>query len=456
MGSHYGHDRLVLSSKAEDGLTPADRRRNFRLGVINGTVFRVTMTAIDSHVVLTWFLAQLGVSNFVIGLVSPIRMGSSFLLQIPVSGYLQQRRYKLPFYRWMAVVRCAVLIAIALVIALVPVHSRWLLRAFFALLIAYSLGAGLTGISFMDVVAKVVAATRRGSFFAQRSFWGGTLTLGASALVGFVLAEPDGLRFPLNISLLFIVAAVTLAVAAGVWSLVKEPPSPLVGRDVRWTEQAGRGVRLLVADPPFRRYALWRYATQLAQSAAPFYVVYAKTVLGVSAQMLGVYLAARTAATILTNLFWGRISDRMGNRRLIQLTNVVGLAMPLAALLVGLLVAMTAQPAPWIAWAYGLVFVGFGAFTSGANIARPGYLLDLAPPAQRPLYLGFSNTLFGIGTFTTLVGGLVVDWAGFSVLFVCSACLFAIALLLSLLMVEPRQRDERAQTRSTALGESRT
>ena len=69
----------------------ATERRNFILGVLNGTIFKITMLLIDPQTVLAWFLMQLEVSNFYIGLISPIRMGSSFLLQIFVSGYLQKQ-----------------------------------------------------------------------------------------------------------------------------------------------------------------------------------------------------------------------------------------------------------------------------------------------------------------------------------------------------------------------------
>ena len=47
----------------------------------------------------------------------------------------------------------------------------------FLLLTAYSMGAGLTGLAFMDIMAKVIPPTRRGAFFAQRAFWGGLLAL---------------------------------------------------------------------------------------------------------------------------------------------------------------------------------------------------------------------------------------------------------------------------------------
>ena len=100
--------------------------RNFFLGVINGAVFRVTMVFIDSEVVLAWFLSQLGVSNFLIGSIPSIRMGSSFLLQILVSGYLQQRSYKLPYYRTLGVIRFLVLLGLAAAVAWTPLASTWL------------------------------------------------------------------------------------------------------------------------------------------------------------------------------------------------------------------------------------------------------------------------------------------------------------------------------------------
>ena len=415
-----------------------DQRRNFFLGVLNGAIFKVTMLLIDSQTVLAWFLIQLGVPNLYIGLISPIRMGSSFLLQILVSGYLQRRSHKLPFYRIMVILRSATLLGIALVIAWIPLGSPWLVILFFALLTAYSMGAGLTGLAFMDMVAKVIPPTRRGAFFGQRSFWGGILALGAGPLIGFLLAESSGVRFPLNVAWLFVGALVTLVLAAIMWSMVKEPPSEVIPEAVDWTEQVKRGGQLLRDNVPYRMYLLAQTCATLADAAGSFYIVYAKAVLGIPAQMLGVYLTARTAASIVSNLFWGRISDRMGNRRLLQITNALGLCMPLIALGIGLLGSRTSAAVPLLSWVYALVFVVSGAFVAAAGIARTGYLLDVAPAAQRSLYLGFSNTLLGVIRFGALASGLIVDWAGFSVLMALSAGFYGLAFVLALVMPEPR------------------
>ena len=93
---------------------------------------------------------------------------------------------------------------------------------------------------------------------------------------------------------------------------------------------------------------------------------------------------------------------------------------------------------PSLSWVYALVFVVSGAFGAASNIASKGYLLDVAPPAQRSLYLGFANTLLGITRFAALASGLFVDWAGFAALMILSACFYSLALLFAIVMPEPR------------------
>ncbi|MCJ7550578.1 MAG: hypothetical protein MUQ30_12965, partial [Anaerolineae bacterium] len=116
----------LAASQAATPLTPRDNRRNFNLGLINGALFRIGDIFIDTEMVLTWFLARLGSSNLLIGFVWPLRFGASFLLQMSVSGYVERRPYKRPLYRRMSIFRCAVLLIFALLVALIPVDSRWL------------------------------------------------------------------------------------------------------------------------------------------------------------------------------------------------------------------------------------------------------------------------------------------------------------------------------------------
>jgi len=380
------------------------QRRNYVLGLLNGSLFQVAEVLMDPTMVLTWFLSQLGASNFVIGLVSPIRYGGWFLPQLFVSGYLQRLEHKLPFYRALLIYRTLVLGAFVVATVLLPLDSGWLLPLFLCALMLYSLGSGLAGIPFMDVVGKVIPATRRGSFFAQRMFLGGILALGASALVGYLLSEPGGLRFPANLSVIFGVAIAFIALSGGAWCLVREPSGEVDPSRVGLSEQIRRGIALLAHNRPYRTFVLARLSLMLAGIAGPFYVVYAKSTLGIAPQMVGVYLTARTGASIAFNLVWGHISDQRGNRALIRLTNTVGLCVPLLALTIGLLHGLFPGGANWLAALYTLVFVASGAFGAGSGIGNMGYMLDIAPPAQRRVQR-FACALGGLfRTRATFVG----------------------------------------------------
>ncbi len=430
MTVHSPHSPLTLSPRA--------LRRNFILGVINGAVFNISEVFMDPEMVFTWFLAQLGASNFLIGLVLPIRQTGWFIPQIFASGYVQRQPRKLPFYKTVGVFRSCVLLCLALSTLLVPVESPWLLAIFFACLIAYSLGSGLAGLVFMAMLQRVIPPRRRGAFFAQRMFWGGLLALGASSAVGVLLDQPDGLHFPLNFALMFGISFMAFVLTVATWALIKEPPEDVSPERVHWRVQVKRGVQILRENAPYRTFVMARICLMLAQLAMPFYIVYAKDVLNVPARMAGVYLTARTASSIVSNLLWGRISDRQGNRCLIRITNCVGLAIPLLALSVGALGSLVPSLLPWLAYIFTLIFVASGSYGMGSAIANMNYLLDIAPPQQRALYVGFSNTLFGLAVLVSSLGGIIVDWAGFAAVMILAAGLYVVAILLSFTMIEPR------------------
>jgi predicted MFS family arabinose efflux permease len=258
--------------------------------------------------------------------------------------------------------------------------------------------------------------------------------------VGFLLEAPDGLPFPTNYSLIFVISAITMGLGMGAWCLLKEPPDESVTpHHIHWKEQFKRGVRIFRGNKHYRIYVAARICIILGQVAMPFYIVYAKDVLGITARMISVYLTARTAASIFSNIFWGRIGDLHGNRRLIRITTGIAILVPLSALGIGWIGRAMPDTLPWLSYAFAIVFVGLGAFGNGAGIASINYLLDIAPPAQKPLYLGFTNTLMGIGMFTTALGGLIVDWAGFDAVMIIAAGFYVVAIGLSLFMIEPRK-----------------
>ena len=413
-------------------------RRNFTLGVLNGAFFNLSSALLDPSLVLSWFVSQLTTSNFLIGLIVPIQNGGWFLPQLVVSSYLQRRQRKLPFYAYMAGVRVTIWGLMTLAVFLIE-DPAVLLVVFFLLLTAYSLGDGLGGLSFVDIVAKTIPPTQRGAFFGWRNFLGGLLALGGSLLVKYILDERRGLAFPDNYAILFLLSFFTLGLALGSFTLMVEPLEPVNEERITLGRQLRRAWDLPRGDKNYRRFLTMRLLLIAAEIATPFYIIYAKQALSVSVSMVGVYLMGTTLASFASNLLWGRISDRRGNKLLIALTNLLGLFIPLTALSIVPLTNLWPGLRELAPGLFALVFVLSGCSKSGAMIGNMNFLLEIAPADNRPLYVGFTNTILGIALLAASVGGLIVDLVGFTVLFSLALAFYALALLLTLRLQEPRR-----------------
>jgi MFS family permease len=413
-------------------------RRNFGLGIANGALFNLASSLLDPSLVLTWLASQLTTSNFLIGLVMPINQGGWFLPQLLVSGYLQGRKRKLPFYVAMSAPRAICWASMALALFLID-DQGVLLVLFYALLAVYSLGGGLGGLSFMDIVAKAIPSNQRGAFFGWRRFLGGILALGGSLVVKYVLDERWGPPFPHNFGVLFVLSFLTISGAMISFGLFVEPVEPVLNQSMALSGQLKRALRLPRHDANYGRLLLVQFLSRAAGMATPFYIVYAKRVLGVSAGMVGVYLTWATLAGIASTLVWGRISDRRGNRELILLADLVGLATPLAALLIPLLASRQPSVAVQAPYVFAIVFILSSIFQMGLMISHHNYLLDIAPPEDRPLYIGLANTLTGLTMLASAIGGLIVDLAGLVVLFWVTAAFYIGALVFAGRLQEPRE-----------------
>jgi MFS family permease len=413
-------------------------KRNFSLGVLNGAFFNFFSALLDPSLVLSWFVSQLTTSNFLIGLIMPIQSGGWLLPQLLVSGYLQRRQRKLPFYARMAGARVAIWGLMTLAVFFIE-DAAVLLAAFFVLQTAYSLAAGLAGICFVDIVAKAIPVTRRGAFFGWRRFAGGFLALGGSLLVKYILDEGRGLAFPDNYAVLFLFSFFILCVAMGCFILIVEPLEPVNEERITLVRQFRRALDLPRRDSNYRRFLTMRLLLMGAEIATPFYIVYAKHALSVPVSMVGVYLMGTNLASFASNLLWGRISDRRGNKLLLVVSSVLGLLMPLTALSIGPLADLWPGLGEFAPGLFALVFVLSGGYKSGTTIGNLNFLLEITPADDRPVYIGFTNTIVGIALLASSVGGLIVDVTGFTVLFSLALAFYAVALVLTLRLREPRR-----------------
>ncbi len=425
--AHPAHREEVISTEWPLDIPPSESRRSFVLNAINGSLFNFAETLMDPNLVLVWLVSALTDSNLLIAAIGTIGAGSWFLPQLFLSGWVQSKPRTIIIYRWAASIRIATW--------LVLVGSLWwitdrtlLLIAFFLFYTVMKLMAGTAGLPFMEVTAKTVPPWWRGRLFATRQLLGGILGLLASWLVKWLLGR-SGLPFPRNFAALIFVAAVSGSVALLIFSLIREPPTQEPPPSAPIREQVRRGWRALKEDADFRYFTLGRMSLFFGMIAIPFFTIVAQKVLKAPPEAAGDYLLIATMTALLFNYPFGILVDRRGKRWGML---VAALGWGATSLFALLLVLASSQgwlgqlPFPAYRLAYPLFFLR-GLFTPFDRLAGYNLLLEIAPPRDRILYLGFANTLFGLVLLASTIGGKLVDEVGLGGLFLLSIVLNGMA-----------------------------
>jgi MFS family permease len=376
---------------------------------------------------------RLGGDNVLIGLLPALVAGGWFLPQIIVAGKVQGKTHLLMWYRRTGILRTIILAILAVTTVLLASQPVVLLVFFFLAYAVYSFAAGISGIPWIEIVGKTVAPRRRGSFFGLRNFWGGVLALLVSAPVGLILSEQFlGLTFPYNFAVLFGVTTIVVGLGVYFWSSMKEPAATQVAPATNLRKLLRRGLEAYRSDVDYRSFIVARVLLSLATVSDPFYVVYAQGHLGAPAGTVGLYLAALSVSSLLSNFIWSPLSDRASNRTLMSLAVLVTALVPMMAVVISMFIGVWDNTLLFTS--FTLVFVLSGLALGAARIVSNNMLLTVAPPAERATYIGFLNLILGIVIFVPVLGGVVVDILGYLVIFVSSVALAGLALLASLRM----------------------
>jgi MFS family permease len=179
-------------------------------------------------------------------------------------------------------------------------------------------------------------------------------------------------------------------------------------------------------DSNFKRFLLILALFTLSNSTDSFLILRARTV-GVSIKGSLLLWAAHHLIKVLSSLWGGDLSDRLGRKRLI----VSGWIL-YSAVYAGF-AFVTNEVSIWV------LFLIYGIYFGLAEGAEKALVADLVRPEQRGTAYGLYNLAFGITVFpASLLMGMIWDWKGATAAFLVSAALGATAALLLLILVSPR------------------
>jgi MFS family permease len=409
-------------------------RHNFIVNVLDGAFFGLGMGFASFVTVIPLFVNSLTDSTTIIGLVVSIHMVGWQLPQVLTSSRVARMRVYRPMVMAMTIHERWPFLGLAIVAALIPVIGiPAALALTFIMLLIQSLGGGFTATAWQAMIGKIMPENRRGTFYGAQSAGISLLTALSAVAAGYIL---EGVAYPYNFALCFVLAVIAMFVSFYFLWRTREPESDVVEIKSEAPPAWSKFKNILQHDGNFRWFLLARILTQFAIMAVSFYTIYAVRHLDMRPEVAGFMAGLMSLSQMIASPVVGWIGDRLGHRRVF--------AVGMGAMSLSILLAVTA---PALEWFY-LVFALAG-FTNGVLWTSVLTLtVEFGSETERPYYIGLANTLIAPATLIApVIGGALVDLAGFSATFglALAAALLAVLVLLVLLR-DPRSLRAPANT----------
>lgn len=351
--------------------------------------------------VLPWVCTAVGAPPYVAGMLVPLRESGSMLPQIVIGHFVR----RLPVRKWVWVAGSllqAVAVAGLGVVALTlrGAAAGWAILGCVGL---FSLSRGLASVSSKDVLGKTIPKTRRGRVTGWSSSAAGLISIGVGlAALAPQLGQADASTYG---SLLLVVGVLWVAAAFVYAGIAEKPGATDGGRD--GVREAFRSFAILRDDGPFRRFLITRALLMASALSAPFYVALAQERLGSPTWLLGAFVAAAGAASLVSGPIWGRFADR--SSRWVMVTAAVGTCV------VGLVVAGFSWGEVTLVgtvWFFPAAYFLLSVAHAGVRVGRKTYVVDLGSGNRRTDYVAVGNTVIGVLLLVVGAVGALVPWIG--------------------------------------------
>ncbi len=383
-------------------------RYNVTVNLMDGAFFGLGWGFGSIGTIIPLFVSRMTNSALLIGLIPAIHAVGWQLPQLFMANSVARlRRYK-PMVLLMTINERLPYLGLALVAWFAAgLGNKAALILTFGLLVWQGIGAGFTANAWQSMIAKIIPPELRGTFFGAQASLANILMSVAAVGAGYILERLDNRS---NFSLCFLLVLVGMGLSYLFVSMTREPPDHEKIIPENPPSLWKGGMELLRRDKNFTIYVVVRLLSQFAMMGFAFYILYGLDRFNMSDLTAGLLTAALTISSTVANLVMGWLGDRFGHRSMLIAGSV---AMILSSLL--------AWAAPSLGWMYP-VFILAGLANVAYWTIGMAFTVEFGTEANRPTYIGLSNTLVAPFTIIApLLGGWIVDTAGFQATFMISA-----------------------------------
>jgi len=400
--------------------------RNYTAHLLHGLLGQTGFRLVNAPTFLPAYVQLLSGSEFAVGLARSIQYFGMFLSPLLGANLIEHRRRVLPVGFLVGGLMRLQVLGLALAGLLLP--ADWAIRVICVVLFFFGFFMGMQGVIFNYLMSKVIPVERRGRLLGLRNALAGVTAAGVAYLGGRYLIEPDvlGNGYAVTFGMAFVLTSLGLSMLL----MIREPQPP----EVRAPTQLGDRLRdlpaLLRGDRAFTWYFACRALANMGRMAAPFYILQASDVIGLSGTTVGVLSTAFVLANSVANLGWGLLADRTGFKRVFVLA--------LGLWIVSVAALMTATTLT----GFVLVFLGIGTGMGGFMMAAQNLVLEFGDRTDLPLRIAVANSAQElVGAIGPLLGGVLAVTFGREIVYeVAIACQLAAVVVVTLRVDEPRHR----------------
>lgn len=384
-------------------------KKSYLIFIWHGFFLTLTMSMIDFNTVFPSLISTLIDSKIIFGLLYSIMLGAPKIFNIIFSHYMNSFDYRKKFLLIGIYLRAFSFLGMAFFTYYFGDSSPELvIISFFFWILIFSISGGFAGISYSDIIGKTVEREERGKLYASKQFAASIAAFMGGMIVRNIF-RGDSLAFPLNYSLILLIGAVGLVIAAIAFWMIEEPPSVNKDKDVLSLKEYIKKVPdILRTDKNFASFIIIENMASFSIMILPFYIVYAQDSFGIGSDYIGRFLLFQVAGTIVSNLLWGYISDRINSEAVVRICILGGAITPLFALIL----------TPLGPEVFSIIFFMVGFLISGRRVGFEPYLLQIAPDDRRTVYLGIRGTLNFMIVFLPLLGGVFINFFGYIFTFI--------------------------------------
>jgi MFS family permease len=395
-----------------------DKFSNHVRNILHGFFLSIGTTIAEPSTILPLIVNYFGGSSLLVGFFAALLRGGAIVVQLFAAFQAQSYALMLPYMRRVFFIRFLAwfFIGISIVIFGEDSPNLTLFCIGFGLFI-FSFSAGFGAIYFKDIIGKIFSHKFRGKTMAYRQFFSAFGGLISGALAALIL---EHFPAPSSYGYLFIISSFIMGLGYLAFGTIDEPiKKEVTQRENSFIKFLHNSLKLLKSDKDLQIQLITFLLAYGYLISLPFIILDAQSKIDLDGVAIGTLITTQMIGAMLSNFLWGKLSSNGLNK----LTANISISLYIIAILIAFNASSLEE--------YMLIFFIIGGAVDGNRIASGNLILALAPAEKRPVYVALQINIISFGLFFSLVGGALLHFFDYSILYSTTLIVLAISLLFS-------------------------